>query len=221
MSSKSKNVCINHACKTEQISIPRIGYVFLWILSFSLHPLQIFLSSLIQMELKELSSLTIQKNVIFFYYFFQNGDTTLMIAALNGHHEIVEVLLDKGAQINFDHEVKISEFFLASNYALCLYIFFFLYLLPFPSCFFLLIFFHFLHFRSSSIFCPLFLFSSLFPCFYLSFSCLSLSYLVSLYISFLLFSSFFFFFTIVTLSGDLPPWWRHHLTAIWRLYDCS
>ena len=77
------------------------------------------------MELKELSSLTIQKNVIFFYYFFQNGDTTLMIAALNGHHEIVEVLLDKGAQINFDHEVKISEFFLASNYALCLYIFFF------------------------------------------------------------------------------------------------
>ena len=29
MSSKSKNVCINHACKTEQISIPRIGYVFL------------------------------------------------------------------------------------------------------------------------------------------------------------------------------------------------
>ena len=31
-----------------------------------------------------------------------------MLAALNGHYDIVEVLLDKGAQINFDHEVKVS-----------------------------------------------------------------------------------------------------------------
>ena len=62
------------------------------------------------------------QNILFLFFFQQNGETSLFVATQKGHQNIVQLLLEKGA--NVDAPVSVFLFFSFFFFILCLFSFF-------------------------------------------------------------------------------------------------